>query len=142
MTEPVTHHVGITVADLDRMVAFYTDVFDFDVAAEFTAEGEGFATAVDVDGASADFVHLDAGGCRLELVAYEPQGTATDEQDIHQPGAAHPAFEVDDVDALYESLPDEITTLSPPQTTSTGTRICFLRDPEGNLVEFLNPNPE
>jgi len=32
-----------------------------------------------------------------------------------------------------------VTTLSEPQTTDSGTRICFLQDPEGNLVEALEP---
>jgi len=46
---------------------------------------------------------------------------------------------VTNLDAFYDSLPADVETLSPPQTTESGTRICFLRDPEGNLVELLEP---
>lgn len=39
---------------------------------------------------------------------------------------------------LVEYDPDDVETLSEPRTSSTGTPILFLRDPEGNLVEVLD----
>ena len=77
--DPSTHHVGVTVSDLDRAIAFYRDELDLDVLAEFSVGGEAFADAVDVPGASADFAHLDAGDVRLELVAYDPAGELGDD---------------------------------------------------------------
>ena len=41
------------------------------------------------------------------------------------------------LDALYEALPEGVETLSKPQTTESGSRILFLRDPEDNLVEII-----
>ncbi|GAB3416482.1 VOC family protein [Haloparvum alkalitolerans] len=132
------HHVGVTVSDLDRAVAFYRDELGLDVAAEFSVGGEAFADAVDVPGASAAFAHLDAGGVRLELVAYDPAGHAVETPALNRPGATHLGLSVPDVDAVYEGLSDDVETLSEPRTTESGTRICFLRDPEGNLVELLD----
>ena len=71
---PSAHHYGITVSDLDRVVTFYRDVLGLDAIAEFSVGGEAFATGVNVEGASAEFTHLDAGDTRIELVSYDPEG--------------------------------------------------------------------
>ena len=134
---PPAHHVGITVTDLDRAVDFYTDVFDLPVLAEFSVSGEEFATGVDVPGATGDFAHLDADGIRLELVEYDPEGDAAHADRVNQPGAKHLGLEVENLDDFYRALPEQVATLSEPQTTESGTRICFVQDPEGNLVEVL-----
>lgn len=135
--EPTAHHYGITVSDLDRTVAFYRDVLGLDVVAEFTVGGEPFATGVGVPDAGAEFVHLDAGDARIELVRYDPEAEARADGSLNEPGATHVGLAVADLDAVYEEIPDEVDTLSEPQTTESGTRILFVRDPEGNLVELL-----
>ena len=139
VTDASAHHYGLTVSDLDRAVAFYHDVLGLDVVAEFEVGGDAFADAVAAEGASASFVHLDAGGCRLELVAYDPEGERGAPADVNRPGATHLALAVDDIDARYDALPPHVETLSDPRTTESGTRICFVRDPEDNLVELLEP---
>ena len=137
MPEPTAHHVGITVSDLDRAVEFYADTFDLDVQAEFAISGEAFADAVDVDGATGSFAHLGAGGARIELVEYDPEATRGEQPELNRPGAVHVGLSVDDLDAFYEGLDDGVETLSRPRTTESGTRILFVRDPEGNLIEVL-----
>jgi len=131
------HHAAVTVADLDRAVAFYRDTFDFDVIDRFEVAGEAFATAVGVPDATGRFAHLDGGGVRVELVEYEPQGDAVERADLNQPGAHHLGLAVDDVDAFHDRLSGDVDTLSDPRTTDSGTRILFLRDPEGNLIEVI-----
>ncbi|WP_418281099.1 VOC family protein [Halorubrum sp. DTA98] len=138
MTDPSAHHVGVTVSDLDRVVDFYRETFGFELLAEFAVSGEAFADAVDVAGASGSFAHLDADGVRLELIEYEPAGDALAEPELNRPGAVHFGLSVDDVDDFYIGLDDEVETLSEPRTTSSGTRILFVRDPEGNLIEVLD----
>jgi catechol 2,3-dioxygenase-like lactoylglutathione lyase family enzyme len=139
MTEndPQAHHVGLTVSDLDRMVAFYRDVFGLEVLSRFSVGGEAFSTGVDVDGATGRFAHLDAGDVRVELVEYDPEGKTRPEPRLNQPGATHLGLSVDDLDAFDTDLSADVETLSDPQTTESGTRILFVRDPEGNLVEVL-----
>ena len=137
MPTPTAHHVGITVAELDRAVAFYTDTFDLSVRARFEVGGEAFADAVDVAGATGSFAHLDADGIRIELVEYDPAGDPGEPPTPNRPGAVHLALSVDDLDAFYAGLDGDVETLSRPRTTESGTRILFVRDPEGNLVEVL-----
>jgi len=135
--DPNAHHFAVTVADLDRAVAFYRDVLELDVLTRFSVGGEAFETGVDVDGASADFAHMDAGDARIELVEYDPEGDARTNGRLNQPGATHLGLSVSDLDGVYADLPDDVETLSAPQTTESGTRILFLRDPDGTLIELL-----
>ncbi|MCU4924695.1 VOC family protein [Halobacteria archaeon AArc-dxtr1] len=137
MPELDAHHVGLTVSDLDESIAFYRDVFGLPVRQRFEVGGEAFADAVDVDGASADFAHLDAGGVRIELVSYEPEDDERGTPELNQPGAGHVGLSVDDLEAFYDGLPDDVPTLSEPRTTESGTSILFVRDPDGTLVEVL-----
>lgn len=141
MAVPTAHHVGLTVSDLERAIEFYRSAFDCSVVGRFSVAGDAFETGVGIENASAAFAHLDIGEIRLELVAYEPAGDPRSEAALNQPGAAHLGLEVGDLDAFYETLPDDVETLSEPQTTETGTRICFLRDPDGHLIEVLELDP-
>ena len=140
MSDPTAHHVGITVADLDRAVDFYVETFDLDVLAEFSVGGDAFAEAVAVDGASAEFAHLDAGDAVVELVAYDPADEAgpADDPELNRSGAIHLGLSVDDVEAFSADLAADVETLSPPRTTESGTTVLFVRDPEGNLIEVLD----
>ncbi len=137
MAAPTAHHVGLTVSDLEPAVEFYQSVFDCAVLAEFSVAGDAFETGVGIDDASARFAHLDLGALRLELVAYEPEGVDRPAADLNDSGATHLGVEVDDIDDFYRSLDDDVETISEPQTTDTGTKICFLRDPDDHLVEVL-----
>ncbi|WP_435066585.1 VOC family protein [Haloplanus sp. C73] len=137
MTRLAPHHFGVTVADLDRAVDFYRDTFDFDDPERFTVSGDAFSDAVDVDGATGRFAHFVLDGARIELVEYDPAGDDVPESTVNQPGATHLGLAVDDLDAFYADLDPSVTTLSEPRTTESGTRICFVRDPDGNLVEVL-----
>jgi len=136
MTEEL-HHVGITVSDLDTAVAFYRDVLDLDVLDRFTVSGEGFSTGVGVPDATGQFAYLDGDGTRVELVEYDPTGEDHGEESVNDLGAAHLGLAVADVAAVYEGLPDDVETISEPQTTSSGAVILFVRDPDGNLVELI-----
>lgn len=131
------HHYGVTVADLDRAVSFYAERLGLDVLDRFSVSGSGFETAVGVDGATGRFAHLDAGGARVELVEYDPEGEKRRGDAVNRPGTKHLGFAVSDLDGFYDDLHEDVETLSEPQTSSSGTRILFLRDPEGNLVEVI-----
>lgn len=137
---PVAHHVGITVSNLERAVEFYEDVFGLPVISRFSVSGDAFATAVDIPDATGRFAHLDAEGVRIELVEYDPQGEDAHIDRLNRPGATHLGLKVDDVDDFYRALSEGVTTVSAPRTTESGSTICFIEDPEGNLVEVLEPS--
>jgi catechol 2,3-dioxygenase-like lactoylglutathione lyase family enzyme len=74
---------------------------------------------------------------RVELIEYEPVGDDRRGGEVNDPGATHLGLSTDDLDAFYAGLPADVETISEPQTTASGARICFFRDPDGNLVEVL-----
>lgn len=135
--DAAVHHTGVTVSGLGRSVEFYTEVLGCTVESRFSVAGDAFGTVVGSDGVSGRFVHLDGGGTRIELVEYDPADSPRDPATLPQPGGTHLAFAVDDVDAFVEGLPDGVDPLSEPRTTESGTRLVFVRDPDGNLVELL-----
>ncbi|MFC6615052.1 VOC family protein [Halopenitus salinus] len=138
MVELQAHHFGLIVEDLKESLAFYRDTLGLEVAAEFTLDGEGIATAIGVEDVTAKFAHLDAGGARIELVEYEPAGEAVRAETVNQLGSKHAGFEVDDIDAFYESLPESAAPIAEPQRTQSGSRIIFFEDPDGNLLEVVS----
>ncbi|WP_231513006.1 VOC family protein [Haloferax mediterranei] len=119
------------------MVEFYRDILGLSVIDRFEVSGEAFSTAVDVADATGRFAHLDGGDVRVELVEYDPVGDDRPKPVLNQPGATHLGFSVDDVDAVVDDFPPDVETLSEPRTTASGTRIVFVRDPEGNPIELL-----
>ena len=137
MPTPTTHHTGVTVSDLETSIDFYTDLLGCTVERRFSVEGPAFERVVDADGVSGTFAHLGSGDARIELVEYEPAADRRTEGSLPQPGATHLAFAVDDIDRAYGRLPGDVETLSEPETTESGTRLVFLRDPDGTLVELL-----
>lgn len=133
MTSPTPHHLGVTVSDLDRPVALYRTTFSLGPPERFSVSGTAFA-----DGATDRFAHLVDGGVRIELVEYDPAG-ADATVAIDRPGAKHLGLAVGDPDAFYAGLDPSVETVSEPRTTDSGTRIPFVRDPEGTRIEVLEP---
>jgi glyoxylase I family protein len=132
-----THHTGLVVTDLENALSFYRDTLGFDVIEEFTLTEKGIGTAIDVAGVVGEFVHLDTGESRLELIEYDPVGDDARPEAINQIGATHLGFEVEDIDAFYADLPDDVEPVSGPQEIDIGIEILFFRDPDGNFIEVL-----
>jgi lactoylglutathione lyase len=54
-------------------------------------------------------------------------------------GYSHVAFAVEDLDALAQKLEEagDVDFESKPHAMSSGTRIFFVRDPDGYRIEFI-----
>jgi len=139
VSDPTAHHVGITVADLDRAVDFYTETFGLDRLSEFVrGRRRRLALRRSPSRTRRPSSHTSTPTAIVELVAYDPTGESGDVPELNRPGATHLGLSVDDVEAFYADLADDVETLSPPRTTESGTTILFVRDPEGNLIEVLD----
>jgi catechol 2,3-dioxygenase-like lactoylglutathione lyase family enzyme len=126
VTDPVLHHAGVGVADLQRSLSFYEDVLGL---------GRGLAWSAPPSVAAAAF--LDAGpGRTVELL----QGVAA-------PGSMHLALEVDDVDAAWAralargargvASPRSVTRIEQPDGALVTVRLAFLAGPDGEAIELL-----
>ena len=110
-------HVGLIVGDLDRSLAFYRDAF-------------GFPEHSRLDMGETKIVFLDVGGTLLELVKRSEGPVKAPEGRI-----SHIAFHADDYDGLLTRLEGMGAELQ-SRTLGDGSRITFLRDPDGHNVEI------
>jgi catechol 2,3-dioxygenase-like lactoylglutathione lyase family enzyme len=113
-------YVIVLCEDLERMTAFYRDLFDFRVRVE-----------------KANVIAMDAGAVMLCL------RKRTRSYDGRSAGPASPgvqlAFRVSpgDVAPCHEQLVQKgVTILDPPRDQDWGHRTLYFRDPEGNILEI------
>lgn len=126
----ITHldHVGLRVTDLAAAQSFY--------------ERLGFRPdpAEESPGARARGLVNEA-GTRIHLIyngRTPPAGNVLMDVPDRWPGYTHAAFVVDDLDALVEWLVAEgIAITEGPSVFGHGRRkVCFIRDPDLNVLEF------
>jgi catechol 2,3-dioxygenase-like lactoylglutathione lyase family enzyme len=121
-------HVALKVSDLEASCAFYVERFDAEVLERGrAAEGEG-ATAV-------NHVALEVADKRVYLFDRAPYEAVGLVHDVPT-GFLHFGYEVADVDAAWDALPESVARVMPPATFG-GLRIAFLADPDGNRIELL-----
>lgn len=137
------HHPGIVVPDLERAVAFYTEVLGYEAYSEsaFTAEDGGFNQIVGLDGAAAKFCMLSGTNTYIELFEYESSTPKSIPESIAcEEGLRHLAFVVDDVNAVVKKCEKNGgARINDPVSISGGATAAYCRDPFGNLLEFITP---
>ena len=142
------HHVGITVRDLDRSVAFYHDLLGLPFVVPPTPwfEGEDLARGLGVEPPVALRVALfevGDGATWFETLQYRSPASHTEralpQSDI---GAGHVAFHVADIAATYARLRAQgVEFNSEPQVVDSGPlagwRWVYFRDPDGHTMELV-----
>jgi glyoxylase I family protein len=127
-----THHVAITTGRFARLRAFYVETLGLPVVGCILGQ---------------EIVFIGAGSTAIELIGVDhPDSTNAHGTGADRPtrqGWHHLAWEVADVDAVYAELTARgVPTHSPPEDFPPDTplmRIAFLRDPDGNLLELIQP---
>jgi catechol 2,3-dioxygenase-like lactoylglutathione lyase family enzyme len=139
--------VGMTVADMDRAVAFYTQVLPFRKIYETEATGRPWEQLHGVFGARVRVVGLQLGDERLELTEYlAPRGRPMP-ADTHGNDRwfQHVAIIVRDMDRAYAHLrahgvvhastaPQRLPDWNPG---AGGIRAFYFRDPDDHFLEIL-----
>lgn len=113
------HHVSLNVSDTEVALRFYRDVLGL---REMERPAFGFGGA-----------WLDAGhGRQVHLI----------EADVPADVGQHMAFRVDDIDAVIVELRAAgIAVPDARAVAGTSIRQTFVRDPDGNRIEFTQPAP-
>jgi len=133
-------HIGINVEDLEAAKAFFTDL-GFTVAGQMAMQGERLDRVTGLKDAKDDLVMLQApdGQLNIELVQYH---NPVDEAGI-QPSAAntlglrHLCFQVEGLDDILASLQQKGHTLvGEVQTYENTYKLCYVRGPEGIIIEL------
>lgn len=136
------NHVGISVTDIERSIAFYRDLFGLEQLCEvFPFGGEDYETIMDLPGASGRMCMIGKGNLQLELFEFAGSRAKDPEYPVSDRGYSHFGFEVDDIAATYEKLKAAKVRIHSPVITFNGgsMKAAYCRDPDGNVFELLEP---
>jgi catechol 2,3-dioxygenase-like lactoylglutathione lyase family enzyme len=140
------HHASITTANLDALVCFYHDLLGFEVVLETSwAGGNAVADAIfALHDSAVRMVMLRTSNAFLELFEFtHPVGKAGDpRRPVCDQGITHICVAVSDLEAEYGRLKAAgMAFHCPPQDAPGIGRATYGRDPDGNIVELLQPDP-
>lgn len=134
--------MGIVCLDMDRMLAFYTDVLGLKLVADAEATPE-MSAKFGATPSGFRIVRLQTPyGERIKLVQPKkvlPKQTAAPEFVFERQGTAYITFVIFDIQDIAKRLKDHgIKLMSPdPVEIRKGVIALFAQDPEGNFVEFV-----
>lgn len=137
------HHVGISVADLDRALHFYRDLLGFEVEWDHPQRGgEEMSKVVGLNDVKAHMVMLRGYGTRIELFDYlSPKGQAVGSGRQCDYGLIHFALTVTGLQELYDRLVKTGVEFNcPPQVLRHGVLATYMKDPEGVTIELVEYN--
>lgn len=132
-------HVGLTVADLDRSLAFYQEVAGMEVESLVELDSEAFGRLTANPGARLRTALLTGGTFRLQLVEYLAGGGPGLSLDHRCPGSPHLSFWVDDAPGWRARLVarGDVVVTSEVEAVVPGMRSFYVADPDGVPVELI-----
>jgi catechol 2,3-dioxygenase-like lactoylglutathione lyase family enzyme len=127
------HHAGISVPDLDRALQWYCDALGLEPGFRFEIPRLRGAFAVGLGGSAIEL--LEQAGATPGVSRSDPPSANA----VH--GLSHVCFEVDDLDATYTRLVEcgAVGVWAPRDSPEPGVRMAFVTDPDGNLIELVQP---
>jgi catechol 2,3-dioxygenase-like lactoylglutathione lyase family enzyme len=133
-------HIGITVADLDKVTAFFVGL-GLEVEGRMFMEGEFVDTVIGIPDSRSEIVMLRPpdGGAGLELSSFvqpdhEPGSPAAMSTEL---GLRNVAFEVDDLPGILDRLAaDGYGLVGGVGQYEDSWRIAYVRGPEGIIVSL------
>lgn len=133
-------HVGITVADLDRVTAFFV-ALGLEAGHRMPIEGEFLDTVIGIADSRTEIVmlHAPGGGTTLELSSFSrpdllPGSPAAPANEL---GLRNVAFEVDDLEAAVDQVSADGYELVGGIGSYEGAwKMAYVRGPEGIIVSL------
>jgi catechol 2,3-dioxygenase-like lactoylglutathione lyase family enzyme len=134
-------HIGITVADLDSVTAFFVGL-GLEVEGTGSVEGEFVETVIGIAGAHCEIVMLRSpdGGTGLELSRFVSPGhlPGSPTAMANELGLRNASFEVGDLQATVDGLADDGYGLVGGIGEYEGSvRMAYVRGPEGIIVSLF-----
>lgn len=133
------HHFGIVVKDIDKSMKFYNDL-GFRKVSDYITSGEDIDYAMGTINLKIHAVFMKFADCMLELMQMEPNHNKERERSyVNDIGIRHIAFEVKELNRLYENLTAKsVKFISPPRVLKNQQNdiLAYCYDPDGNIIEF------
>lgn len=136
-------HVGVVVGDLAAATEFFL-ALGLELQGEGEVEGEEAGRIIGLEGVHTAIAMLGVpgGGGKLELVQFHspPAVDGDPTAPAHALGIRHLTFAVDDLDEVLDRLRGHGAELVGEVVTYGDVyRLCYLRGPEGIIVELAEP---
>lgn len=136
------HHCGLVVENLERSLSFYCRILDGTIEWQDNKPQEKLQADIIFGEKNCRVL---TGGVRIGdtlIELFEFLEPATDRQatDLISTGWKHLAFQVSDIDEETHKLVSAGVNLRfPIQTLPNQVRIVYFEDPDGNVLEFIQP---
>ena len=141
-------HIGFTVSNLERSLAFWQGVLGFELSHRAHQTGDLAREITGVSGAEISIAVLKGPGHKIELLEYHAPPERKQHIDLRpcDVGSVHVALTVDNLDAVLERIAvSGWKAAGSPQTLESGPnagkRVVYVRDPDGTTIEFMQPPP-
>ena len=132
-------HIGIVVDDLAAATEFFTQL-GLEPSGNGSVEGDWAGRIIGLEGVRSDIVFLRTpdGHGQLELSKFHsPPSQGDGGQPANTRGIRHVSFIVDDIDAVVASLRTRgVQLVGEVVQYEEAYRLCYVRGPEGILVEL------
>jgi catechol 2,3-dioxygenase-like lactoylglutathione lyase family enzyme len=134
-------HTGITVADFNRFVTFYWEMFGCPLVGVADTPPERvrtfFGVSGDVPRCKIGWIRV-PGGAVLEIFHFEPKESAVTGP-WNRIGLTHISFNVRNLQRWYDFLQSRgVECISRPERSPRGHSFFFCRDCDGNLIELMD----
>jgi len=144
-----THHIGMSVADVDAAVAFWEGLLGRKARFRGVLDKPYLGRHVGYPGVAMDVAFIDLpGGVWLELLDYKVAGKAPNPDATANPGNVHVCLAADDIDAAWNRAvalgARPVVPEGPIDVThgpNTGARAAYLRIHDGITLELFQPAP-
>ena len=146
MAPDAVDHVGISVADLDRSIAFWEGLLERPARDRRVLDGQKVGVLVGYPGVRIDSCWFDLpGGLQLELLEYLDRPEAPYDPGTAHPGNVHICLHVGDMAAARAravacgARPVSEAPIEVPRGPKAGTTIAYVRTPDGVTIELVAP---
>lgn len=137
------HHFGLTVRDLDASSAWYCEHLGFIDRGRSEISGEGISAQTGVGGTVVKTALLVGSNTILELLEYASPESDSPAPECWAVGAAHVCVTVEDIEDVIARMTESgVRFHSQPSQLVPGTKMIYVRDPDGIMVELIEPSKE
>lgn len=133
------NHVGLSVSNLDRSIAFYRDLLGMEVVRRLPFGGEMYDAILGLKGTRGELALLRLGTAQLELFHFHSPEPVPGDQNrpVCNHGITHFCLEVADVGQEQARLSAAGVTFHSAPVSSSRAKATYARDPDGNVIELL-----
>ncbi|MBA23258.1 MAG: hypothetical protein CML64_00545 [Rhodobacteraceae bacterium] len=134
------HHIGITALNINRLIKFYTEMFDAKIIKEggWKRDDKKFNRSVGLSKTEVRIVMLSIGDTYIELFEFAKDAEEIPTKTILTKGFTHIAIEVENARKEYTRLEEAgMPFIEEPFLTPKGSTFAYGQDPEGNIIEII-----